>query len=114
MAGIVGLVTTHLARQAIDEHNNTPFDPHSPWASVAVLLASGLVASLFNLYFQVSHCQPMRVYVTRGHPFSNYAKNKRIWTPSFKISPHNSQDPPSPPPLVAKGFFCIEFFPALH
>jgi len=54
LAGIVGLVTTHLARQAIDEHNNTPFDPHSPWASVAVLLASGLVASLFNLYFQKS------------------------------------------------------------
>ena len=62
LAGIVGLVSTHLARQALHEYNNsqgdegtpTPFEPHSPWVSVAVLLATGLVASLFNLYFQVS------------------------------------------------------------
>lgn len=65
LAGIVGLVSTHLARQALHEYNNSssseeggnpssPFEPHSPWVSVAVLLASGLVASLFNLYFQKS------------------------------------------------------------
>lgn len=61
LAGIVGLVSTHLARQALHEYNSqgaegpaTPFEPHSPWVSVAVLLATGLVASLFNLYFQKS------------------------------------------------------------
>jgi len=56
LAGMVGLVSTHLVREGLHSYSpeTGPFQPHSPWISVAVLLANGLVAALFNLYFQKS------------------------------------------------------------
>ena len=64
LLGLVGLVVADVSRRLIVEHNKnsaegallgedyTPL--HSPWISVGTLLASGLVMSLCNLYFQVS------------------------------------------------------------
>jgi len=61
---LVGLVVADVSRRLIVEHNKnsaegallgedyTPL--HSPWISVGTLLASGLVMSLCNLYFQKS------------------------------------------------------------
>jgi len=64
LLGLVGLVVADVSRRLIVEHNKnsaegallgedyTPL--HSPWISVGTLLASGLVMSLCNLYFQKS------------------------------------------------------------
>ena len=64
LLGLIGLVVADISRMLIIEQNKytengallgedyTPL--HSPWISVGTLLASGLVMSLCNLYFQVS------------------------------------------------------------
>lgn len=61
LTGIVGLVVTDVVRRAVHNYSNggdifveasVGLEPHSPWISVAILLSTGLVASLFNLYFQ--------------------------------------------------------------
>ena len=64
LLGLIGIVVADVSRRLILEHNKftdsgallgddyTPL--HSPWISVGTLLASGLVMSLCNLYFQVS------------------------------------------------------------
>ena len=67
LLGLIGLVVADMSRRLIVEHNEnsaegallgddyTPL--HSPWISVGTLLASGLVMSLCNLYFQVRMTQ---------------------------------------------------------
>lgn len=64
LLGLIGLVVADISRRLILEQNKitdggallggdyTPL--HSPWISVGTLLASGLVMSLCNLYFQKS------------------------------------------------------------
>jgi len=64
LLGLIGLVVADISRMLIIEQNKytengallgedyTPL--HSPWISVGTLLASGLVMSLCNLYFQKS------------------------------------------------------------
>jgi len=63
LSGIVGLVATDVVRRAVHNYSqqgdifsssSSSLEPHSPWISVAILLSTGLVASLFNLYFQKS------------------------------------------------------------
>ena len=50
LLGLLGLVASDTIAAAVNNAHNY----HSPWISVAVLLSTGLVVSLFNLYFQVS------------------------------------------------------------
>jgi len=64
LCGIVGLVLTDVIRRALHNYSqqrdifsgttDSSMETHSPWISVAILLSTGLVASLFNLYFQKS------------------------------------------------------------
>ena len=64
LLGLIGLVVADMSRRLIIVHNKNSADGallgedytplHSPWISVGTLLASGLVMSLCNLYFQVS------------------------------------------------------------
>jgi len=64
LLGLIGLVVADMSRRLIIVHNKNSADGallgedytplHSPWISVGTLLASGLVMSLCNLYFQKS------------------------------------------------------------
>ena len=67
LIGLIGLVVADVSRNLLAQNtlgddgaligdNLIPL--HSPWISVGTLLASGLVMSLCNLYFQVSNQRP--------------------------------------------------------